>query len=70
MTEAAKDMQQSTSIGLAGLASTNTATDVASGTNRVAFGHRPKGTAKEDQEGTQSRWMRMKRRQQKRQKTL
>jgi len=33
-------------MGLAGRASTNAASDVASGTNRVVLGHRPKDTAK------------------------
>jgi len=38
-TEAAKAAQQSRGIGLAGQASANAASDMASGTNRVVLGH-------------------------------
>ena len=46
-TEAAKAAGQSRGIRQAGRASANAATDVASGTNRVVLGHRPKGTVKD-----------------------
>jgi len=46
-TKAARAARQSWKIGQAGQASTLTATDVASGTNRVVLGPRPEGTAAE-----------------------
>jgi len=44
MTDAAKAVWRSWRIGLAGQVSTNIATDMASGTNSVGLGHRPKET--------------------------
>jgi len=46
-TEAAKVARLSRALGSAGRASENAATGVASGTNRMMLGHRPKGSAKE-----------------------
>jgi len=47
MTEATKAVQQWRGIGLAGRASTNAATEVASGTSIMVLGHWPTGTGKD-----------------------